>query len=43
VALLPAPSVTYDAVYSIASSAFVSSQVVTSNRLVLWPPGQGPL
>jgi hypothetical protein len=42
VALLPTIFVDFDATYSIASDPPISSQVVSSNRLVLWPPGQGP-
>jgi hypothetical protein len=42
VALLPTAFLNYVADYSIASDTPISSQVVSSNGLVLWPPGQGP-
>jgi hypothetical protein len=41
-ALFPAIFADYDAVYSIISDTFISSDVVRPNIPVLWPPGRGP-
>lgn len=41
-ALFPVIFVDHDAVYSIVSDTFISSDVVRPNILVLWPPGRGP-
>jgi hypothetical protein len=42
VALLPTISVNYDASYSIASDVLFSSQVISTDGLLLWPPGRAP-
>ena len=42
VALLSTTSVNYDARYLIASDTLFSSQVVSTDGLLLWPPGRGP-
>ena len=42
VALLSTAFVNYDAAYSIASDTLFSSQVVSTDGLLLWPPGRAP-
>jgi hypothetical protein len=42
VALLSTTFVNYDARYSIASDTLFSSQVVSTDGPLLWPPGRGP-
>jgi hypothetical protein len=42
VALLSTTFVNYDASYSITSDALFSSQVVSTDGLLLWPPGRAP-